>query len=478
VRNCRMSRHVKIVHPYPGDGQNRESIGNNYMPLQKVLNANISLLDRYNRSAIPRRYALEPYIDTQLLNSQTNDPGKVTPVTGIEGKNLTIDQITGVEKVPVPNNTLQTFIQWLIEGAPEAMDGGTAAAFGEAETGGDQGVFKTTRLKRDQALQVFAMPWNALCEATECISLQAFESAAENRVADISASLPGQQKMKVELEKLQGSVLIQRSSDEIPQTLAEEEEQMSALIEQSANVELYKEIMADPSNLAVFAKFPSLRDLNVPGADAVEQQQGEFEILMRSGPVQNPQIPVIQQQIDAMTQQLQEGQTHPEAQTPQGQQMMQQLQAQVAQMTQAMKALPPMVSTVPVAQDNSENHTIHASITLGMLTSPSGRKLKNGDDDQKAVWQNLHLHWQEHIAVLKQLTPPPQVEMKASVTIDPSKLPPAAQSKAFEALGLQVSPQELTPEEATHEVTTEKEGVDAQGVPVKQKVSVVGKPLS
>ena len=44
VRNCRMSQHVKIVHPYPGDGQNRESIGCNYMPLQKVLNANISLL--------------------------------------------------------------------------------------------------------------------------------------------------------------------------------------------------------------------------------------------------------------------------------------------------------------------------------------------------------------------------------------------------------------------------------------------------
>lgn len=477
-RNCRMSKHVKIVHPYPGDGQNRESIGTNYLPLQKVLNANISLLDRYNRSAIPRRYAMEPYIDTQLLNTQSNDPAKVTPVTGLEGKNLTIDQITGVEKVPVPNNTLQTFIQWLIEGAPEAMDGGTAAAFGEAETGADQGVFKTTRLKRDQALQVFAMPWNALCEAVETISLQAVESAAANRITDISASLPGQQKLKVEIEKLQGSVLIQRSSSEIPQTLAEEEERMAELFSDSANVALYAAILNDPMNLTTFAKLPSFRDLNVTGADSAEQQQGEFEILMRSGPVPNPQIAAIQQQISVLAQQLGTGATHPEAQTPEGQQMMQQLQQQVAQLTQAMQALPPLVSTVPVAQDTSENHTIHAAITLGMLTSPSGRKLKNGTDEQKQIWQNFDLHWKEHIAVAKELTPPKPMEFKGSVTIDPSKFPPQAQSEMFQAMGLEMPPQSLQTEPQEHEVTSTKKGTDENGAEVEQKVSVVGKPLS
>jgi hypothetical protein len=41
-----------------------------------------------------------------------------------------------------------------------------------------------------------------------------------------------------------------------------------------------------------------------------------------------------------------------------------------------------------------------------------------------------------------------------------------------------VPPYSLQPQEQTHEITTEKEGVDAQGVPVKQKVSVVGKPLN
>ena len=477
-RNARMSKHVKFAHPGPGDGQNREALLTNYLPLQKVLNANISLIDRYFRSAVPRRFAMEPYIDTQLLNSQANDPAKVTAVTIPDNPGLKIMDLTGVENVPSPNTAIFEFVQWLISGGPEAMDGGSPAAFGEAETGQDQGVYKTTRLKRDQALQVFSMPWGALCEAVCTISQQAVESAAENRIADFSASLPGQKKLKIELSKLQGNVLVQPESLEIPQTLAEQEEEMSQLLEQSANVALYQQIMMDPRNLAVFSRFPSLKNLDLPGADQVEAQQGEFEILMRSGPIPNPQLAQIQQQLQVMTQHLQQGQVDPEAQTPEGQQAMQMLQQQSQQLAQQAQSMPPLISTVPVAQDNSENHMIHAAITLGMLTSPTGRKLKNGAPEQKAIWQNLKLHWQEHMAMLKALQPPKEMEFKGSVSIDPSKFPPDAQTRMFESMGLEIPPFALEPQEQTHEITQEKEGVDAQGVPVKQKVSVVGKPLN
>jgi hypothetical protein len=478
-RNARMSDHVKFVHPSPGDGQNREAILTNYLPLQKVLNANISLIDRYFRAAVPRRFALEPYIDTQQLNSQSNDPSKVTAVTGLEDKNLTIDQITGVEKVPIPNNAIFEFIQWLISGGPEAMDGGSPAAFGDVETSSeDRGFVGTARLRRDQALQVFSLPWGALCEATACISQQAIMSAAQNRIANISAALPGQKKLAIEISKLRGSVLVQPESLEIPQTMAEQEEEMRELLNESANVALYQQIMMDPRNLSVFANFPSLKSLNIPNADQVEAQQGEFEILMKSGPVPNPQLQVIQQQLQAIMAQIQQGMTHPEAQTPEGKQAMQALQQQAQQLQQQLQTMPPLVSTVAVAQDNSENHMIHAAITLGMLNSPTGRKLKYGDEDQQQIWQNVKLHWQEHMQVLKQLQPPKEMEFKGSVNIDPSKFPPDAQAEMFEAMGLQVPPFALQPQDQTHEITQEKEGVDAQGVPVKTKVSVVGKPLN
>ena len=80
--------------------------------------------------------------------------------------------------------------------------------------------------------------------------------------------------------------------------------------------------------------------------------------------------------------------------------------------------------------------------------------------------------------MLKKLQPPKEMDFKGSVTIDPSKFPPQAQSEMFQAMGLEVPPFSLQPQEAEHEVVTEKEGVDANGVPVKTKVSMVGKPLS
>ena len=99
-RNARMSNHVKFVHPTPGDGQNREAILTNYLPLQKVLNANISLLDRYFRSAVARRFAKEGAIDTQLINTQSNDPANITAVKLGDGES--IQDITGVEVSTYP----------------------------------------------------------------------------------------------------------------------------------------------------------------------------------------------------------------------------------------------------------------------------------------------------------------------------------------------------------------------------------------
>ena len=458
IRNESMSKHLKVLHPKHGSGQNRRAIGTNYLPMQKILNAEISLLDRYFRGAIARRFALEGPIDVQAINQQANDPGKITPVS-LNGlpPGSKISDITGVENVSQPNSAMLEFIQWLIDGAPEAMDGASPAMFG-AE---DADTFGATKLNRDQALQVFSMPWSQICSGLAKAAEQAVQCAAKNRVANVQSNVPGQGKLEIEMSKLQGNALCYPESMEIPQTIAEQEAQMAELMENGKNVALYQAITNDPRNLPVFARFPSLCGLEISGLDAVEQQQGEFELLLESGPLDNPQYAQVQQM-------LQQGQTDPEAQTPEGQQAMQQLQQQA-------QSIPPQVSSVTVAQDGSENHVIHAAITLGLMTSAEGRKLKNGDEQQKAIFTNLSLHWAEHEEMSQKLTPPKEIEIKGNVTIDPTKLPPEAQAKAWQAIGLEVSPQELTDshELVPREVTVEKEGVDAQGVPIKQKTSMV-----
>ena len=70
IRNEGMQRHLKVIHAKNGSGQNRRAIGTNYLPLQKILNANISLIDRYFRACVPRRFHVEPYINSEAINGQ------------------------------------------------------------------------------------------------------------------------------------------------------------------------------------------------------------------------------------------------------------------------------------------------------------------------------------------------------------------------------------------------------------------------
>jgi hypothetical protein len=356
------------------------------------------------------------------------------------------------------------------------MDGMSPAMFGME----DADTYGATKLNRDQALQVLSMPYSQATLAFAKAAEQAVQCAAQNRVAGIQSSIPGQDKLEIEISKLQGNALCYPESMEIPQTIAEQEAQMAELLENGKNVQLYAAITNDPRNLTHMAKFPSLAGLEIPGLDAVEEQQGEFDLLMQSGPQPNPQLAQMQQQLQAITSQLQQGVTHPEAQTPEGQQAMQALQQQAQQLQQQMQSLPPQVSSVQVAQNGSQNHAIHSAITLGMMNSAEGRKLKNGTPEQQAIFQNLELHWQEHEQMKAKLTPVPPIDAKFSVSAAIDKAPPEVQAQAWAALGVQAQPAdwESADQLVPHEVVTEKEGVDAQGVPVRQKISMVGKGLN
>lgn len=468
VRNESMDNHIVIVHSKDGDGQNRRSIGNNYLPLQKILNQNIGLLVRYFVACVPRRFAAEGPLDVAAMNQQSNDPSIITPVILESGQ--TIQGLTGIENVPQPTTGLMEFVQWLVDGGPEAMDGATPTMFGN----GDVGTVGESQLNRDQSLQVYSAPWAQTCVGLAKCATQAAKAASKNRKTNIRSRTPGQGRLTVELSNMQGDALCYAVSLEIPQTLAEQEAQTAELVEKSPQVQIYKAIVDDPMNLPFFSQMPSLSGLNIPGLDAVEKQQGEFELLMESAPLDNPALQEWPQY--AQWQQLQkvvtEGEGHPEAETPQGQAVLQQAKQALAQLV---PPVPVMVSSVQVAQDGSENHAVEAAVVLAELNSPVGRKLKNGDPEQQQIFQNLKLHWQEHAAMAKKLTPVPPLMPKVSVTAALDKAPAAVQAQGWQALGIQAEPDDFAEanELVPHEVTVEKEGVDANGVPVKQKISQV-----
>ena len=474
VRNECLDDHIEIRHPRVSDGQSRRSIGANYLPLQKILNQNIGLLVRYFVGCVPRRFAASGPIDVEAINQQTNDPARITPVMLEAGQR--IQDITGIENVPTPTTGLMEFVQWLVNGAPEAMDGATPAMFGQGQTG----TVGEAALNRDQSLQVFSAPWSQICQGLARAATQAARAAALNRKTRIRSRTPGQQRLVVELENLRGDALCYAESLEIPQTLAEQEAQTAALIQASSNVELYRSIVNDVQNLPYFAQMPSLSGLHIPGLGAVEKQQGEFELLTSTGPIENPAIAELEEQILPLRQLIARGLTHTEAQTPQGQQTLAQLQQQLPQLEsrlQQLKATQPLVSSVPVAQDGSENHAVEAAITLAKLNSPEGRKFKNGTPEQQAVYQNLLLHWRQHEAMAEKLTPVQPLPVKASATVAVDKLPPNVQAEALTALGVAAKPEDFIPqtEMVPHETTVEQIGIDPNGTPVKVKTSAINR---
>jgi hypothetical protein len=476
VREGAMDDHVSMCHATPGDGQNRESIGCNYLPIQKVLNATISLYDRYFRGAVARRWGGEPVIDVEAINSTANDPAKISPfdLEWCIQHNVDPAKATMVENVPQPNDAILMYIQWLINGAPEAMDGGSPAVFGiEAEEAG-KGTFGEARLNRDQALQVFSLPWGDMAMATACFSAQAIKSAAENRVSDFSVGLPGE-RVRVQVSKLKGSVLVWPASTEIPPTLAEQQAEIGNMLASMGTVPFYGQILSDPRNLELLRRLPSLSGMKIPGMDDVERQMEDNQKLLSEAPLPNPQVEQLKEQLMMLDQQArQAAQMNPAMRD----QIIQQATQQAQALQQQMQQLPPLISSVQVPQDASQDHAIRAAIALACMKSAKGAAMQAGDERQQAGFANLALNWQEHAQMAQKLTPPPPVEMRASVTVDPTKLPPAAQAIAFEKLGFQMPPVALQVQEQTHEVTEETEGLNQDGVPTKRKVSVVGKPLN
>ena len=479
VREGGMDEHVAICHATPGDGQNRESIGTNYLPMQKQLNSCVSLNYRYHVGAIARRWAGEPVIDVESINRTTNDPSKVSPfdLQWCIQNNVDPSKVTFVENVPQASESLFAYIQFLMTTMPETLDGGSPAVFGVEADAESKGTFGEARLDRDQALQVFSLPWGDMAMQVAMFSSQAIKSASQNRIADFSVGLPSE-RVRVKVGKLKGNVLVWSTSTEIPPTLAEQQAEIGNMLQSMATVPFYAGILSDPRNLEMMRKLPSFTGMKIPGLDDVERQIEDNQKLLNESPLPNPAIGEMQeqiQQLDKQAEQAAQAATDP----VQRQQIASQAQQQVAQLTQQMQSLPPFIPSIQPSQDASQDHQIRAAVALSEMKSARGKAAQNGDEKQKAGFLNLALNWQAHATMAQKLQPPPPVEMRASVTIDPTKLPPAAQAIAFERLGFQMPPVALQAQDQDHEITEETEGINPEtGVPTKRKVSVVGKPLS
>jgi hypothetical protein len=130
-----------------------------------------------------------------------------------------------------------------------------------------------------------------------------------------------------------------------------------------------------------------------------------------------------------------------------GQPVPPQAAAMVDQLQKGMQSMPQQVSTVPVAQDESENHSVEASECGEWLNSIEGQKFKFGTPEQQAGFANVLLHFKEHLAQAKKIAaanqPPPKPPSE-SISVDPSKMPANVAVQALAKMGIQSTPADFS----------------------------------
>lgn len=452
--------HLCIVHSNPGAGQNRRSLGHSTISVQDRLNRLSDLAMDFFTRTVPRRYYDAEAFDLEAMAQQSNLPGADTPFLSQPNKPVSelIFQDPAIQAQP----QMLEFMDKLEGQYSQDMSGALPSLFGGAS---DTNTVGNALLQRNQALQRISYCWGRMKHLVCCVTKQAVQQEAKNGNDSISDTVKGVGRIQLEVADLRGNVLCYSESDSsIPECWAQKQGLFLEAIEQSLQNPFYQGLISVPANARIIKDGIGMSELNVPGAASTEKQQAEFDLLKKNGPVPNPQLQAIQQHI-AKGQALL---THSPG-DPEITQGLQQLQQQA-------QSLPPEVSTVAVMQDASEEHAVEAAACQQWLISPEGRTYKNGDEQQRDAWQNIHLHWEEHSSMAAKLAPPQPPQAKASVTVAVDKLPPNVQAQLLQEYGLEAKPEDFE-QGQTHEISTESETPTTDGGKVKQVVSISGAPL-
>ena len=436
-RNEKMDDHIVIGHPTPGKGQNRRAMGTALISVQKRINDWVDLLDDFFKRTVPKKWMNAEAFDMDAIKNEPNVPGSIGPFQPQPG--LTVEsQYIMVEPTPTHQPALPDFIKWFITTLSEEISGALPSLFGNA-TG--ENTVGNAVIQRDQALQRVGCPWNSIQDMFALAAAQAVKCAAECRDGkEITQNLgPGRGNVTVNTANLLGGNVLcyAESNPAFPESWQQKESKIMDLVNKSSANPALAQWIFSPSNLAETASALRMKNYKVAGASSVTKQQSEFEVLLRQGPMPNPQLIQMQQGLEKIKGEMQEhaqggGQVPPEA------------MAMVQQVQQASQALPPMVSTLPVAQDESENHLVEANTAFDWLNSTEGQKFRFGTPKQQAGFANVHLHWSEHVKMAKQIAAmnqPPQKPPSESISIDVSKMPPPEAVAALGKAGIPATPQ-------------------------------------
>jgi hypothetical protein len=445
-----------------GFGQNRRALGSSDVPLQKRINIWLDLWDKFIRKAIPRTV-----LDDQMFNAEAqaqleSTPGRDIFVAVPEGDVIQNHVGQTAEAQPIPG--MAEMIQYYIGPLMQGIDGCTPALFGTGE--GQDNTVGATQIRLQQALERLGTAWIVTNWMFAKAVGQAAVCCGENGQGEISDTVDGYGDVTVNPENLKGNAKCSPETiNAIPESGAQREAKVLQILDMAMQNQEVAAVVARPSNTREIVRALQLTDIiTVDEANWEDGALEDIERLLDSEPMINPEYAQLEQQLAALNE------THEQAKVlattavqsgiqlaPEEIQQGAAMEQQVGALQQQLQKTPQYLPSIPVAQDDSEDHATIAATVFSWMGESDGRQLRRkaakepvGQGDNWKKWTNIFLFWKGHKQVadsLKQAQAPPP---KVNIT---GKLTPAQQAQLLQqAAGIQTDPQTLNqPDEQEQE---------------------------
>jgi hypothetical protein len=371
ARNESMDDSWAIGQAYSGDGQNRNALLTSTMPIQKRLNNWLDLMNDIFVRTIPKKWMDSKAFAVDAIRQQTNVPGDIGGFKRQPG--VPVTELIFVEPAINPPANLADFIKEYSGPLAELLSGAYPALAGGDVGTADSGVAIATQ--RDSALGRLAPTWHSMKNAEAQSMKQLVRWGAKCRDKSINERVPGGETITLEINDLKGNISVYIESDEnFPESYTQRKNALLQVFDNLGKNPQLAEVFFNASNLEFLQNMLGMSELYIPEVASRNKQLGEFEILMKSTPIPNPQIEQLQQKVLMMKQQGVDP-------------------AELMQAEQQIAAMPQEISSVPI--NPWDDDATESATCWQFMTKDEGRKAAKANPEG---FQNLVLHYNAHTA--------------------------------------------------------------------------------
>lgn len=276
--------HITVMHPLPGDGQYRNSIGFSLISVQERFNDIVNITQDTYEKGIPAAWVDDKAVDSDGVVRQVSKPGARYPFP--KRPNEAIPDSFFFEPAASVSADMLKYAEDLMGPISQFLTGAFPALMGNPESKNDTA--SGYAMQRDQAMGRIGIIWRAIKRFWARVMEQAVRCGATHRTEDASLGIPDEdgeiETTTVRLEDLQGKVYCYPDSDEnFPVSYSQKKAAFMQLITQAAQSPELQAMIFSPDNVALAQDLVGLQDFQVPGADSDRMQLAQIAMMLKSG---------------------------------------------------------------------------------------------------------------------------------------------------------------------------------------------------